>query len=71
MASVTLNVTGMHCQHCPMKVEKALKDVQGVYGVSVDLSSGSAEVDFDDRRTTVEALTEAVEAVGYGAAVTS
>ena len=69
MASIQLTITGMHCEHCPMKVEKALKGVKGVYGVSVDLDAGSAEVDFDDKRANPEDLTGAVEAIGYGATV--
>lgn len=62
--TIRLTITGMHCDHCVTKVEKALKDVKGVY---VDLDAGFAEVDFDDSQATTEALTGAVEAIGYGA----
>ncbi len=67
MRSITLKVTGMTCSHCRETVEKALNAVPGVYGASVDLASGRAEVD-GDPRVEVAALTAAVEAAGYRAA---
>jgi copper chaperone len=69
MARVRLTVTGMTCGHCRQKVEDALNAVDGVFGVFVDREAGEAEVDFDDARTGAEALVQAVEASGYGAAV--
>lgn len=69
MSSVTLKVTGMHCSHCRMKVEQALQKVAGVYGASVDLDGGTAEVDFDGNQAAPDALVAAVKSVGYGAEV--
>lgn len=69
MSSVTLNVTGMHCGHCRVKVEQALQKVAGVYGASVDLDGGTAEVDFDGQQAALDALVAAVKSVGYGAEV--
>jgi copper chaperone len=66
MASVQLRVTGMTCGHCQQTVEDALKKVKGVYAVLVDLQEMTAEVDFDESRSTPEDLTAAVERVGYG-----
>jgi copper chaperone len=59
----------MTCNHCKGKVEQALTSIPGVYGVFVDLEGGVAEVDFDDKSVTVEALVEAVAASGYEARV--
>ncbi len=69
MASVPLKVNGMTCDHCRGRVESAVKAVAGVYGVSVDVSGGSAEVDFDDGKTNQDALAEAVTSAGYPAEV--
>jgi copper ion binding protein len=69
MAAVRLAVTGMTCGHCRGRVEEALQAVRGVYAVAVDLDAGSAEVDFNEAEASAEALTAAVEAVGYGASV--
>jgi copper chaperone CopZ len=67
MASVHLTVTGMTCGHCQKKVQGALEGVDGVFSAYVDLTAGSAEVDYDESRADVPALVAAVEAVGYGA----
>ena len=69
MASVQLNVKGMTCDHCRGRVEKALKAVDGVYGVYVDLTEGSAEVDFDDGKAGGDTFVEAIKAAGYDAAI--
>ncbi len=69
MASLSLKISGMHCSHCRAKVEQALRNVAGVYGATVDLDGGTAEVDFNGQQAAPEALVAAVKAVGYGAEV--
>lgn len=69
MSSISLRITGMHCSHCRVKVEQALQKVAGVYGASVDLEQGAAEVDFDPQKTEPASLVAAVQGVGYGAEV--
>ncbi len=39
------NVKGMSCNHCKASVEKAVGNVEGVTGVHVDLSAGTAAVE--------------------------
>ena len=67
MASIKLKVTGMHCGNCQTKVERALKDISGVYSAIVDLPDGEAEVDFNDDAVTTAQLVAAVAKVGYQA----
>lgn len=69
MASLTLKVTGMTCDHCRKTVEQALKDVEGTFGASVFLEGGEAEVDFDSNRASVDLYVRAVEGAGYGAKI--
>lgn len=61
--NITLKVNGMTCVNCSGAVEKALKDVDGVQAVSVNLAEGEAVVtpgpDGVDRETLVTAVTEA------------
>ena len=67
MATAKLWVSGMTCGHCQMKVEQALKGVNGVYTAIVDLKDGEVEVDFNDDAVTSDRLIQAVEKAGYGA----
>ena len=61
----TLSVEGMMCQHCVAHVKKALEDVKGVVGVSVDLDAKSAVVQADSR-VSKDSLIKAVTSAGYG-----
>ena len=61
----TLQVEGMSCGHCVMRVEKALSKVQGVSKVLVSLAGKTAEVEGDNLDTT--SLINAVVTSGYQA----
>jgi copper chaperone CopZ len=67
MATLKLRVSGMTCDHCQAKVERALKQTAGVYAAFVDLTSGEAEIDFDDDTATSEQLVAAIAKAGYTA----
>ncbi|NLX62395.1 MAG: heavy-metal-associated domain-containing protein [Tissierellia bacterium] len=56
-------VEGMSCGHCSMAVTNALKEVEGVTSVSVDLDSKKVEVEGEN--LVDEKLKEAVEEAGY------
>lgn len=57
-------ITGMTCENCVKHVETALKGVEGVKQVRVNLSSGQAQV-VVAAQVTNEALTQAVSEEGY------
>ena len=40
-----IKIEGMTCNHCKMRVEKALNEVEGVTGVNVDLEGKKAVVE--------------------------
>ena len=67
--TVTLSVTGMTCAACPITIKKALKKVEGVETIEVNLEKKEALVTFDDAKTTVEALVEATTNAGYPSTV--
>ncbi|HMK56753.1 MAG TPA: cation transporter [Dissulfurispiraceae bacterium] len=63
MTEVTLTVEGMSCQHCVMRVKKALDAVQGV--VKSEVVIGRAVVSFDETKTSEKEVGAAVENAGY------
>ena len=65
MAKTTLKVQGMTCNHCVMRVVKALKAVPGVQDAQVDLQKAEAVVTYDDAKVTREKLSSAVTEAGY------
>ncbi len=63
--ALSLPVQGMTCASCVVRVEKALKRVDGVRTASVNLATERATVTFDPARTTVDQLRSAVADSGY------
>ncbi len=59
-----LEIEGMSCNHCRMRVEKALKAVEGVEKVIVDLDNGTAEVS-STKEIERNLLREVIEDAGY------
>jgi Cu+-exporting ATPase len=62
---IILPVHGMTCASCVARVEKALRRVDGVANVAVNLASERAEVSFDARKTGTGALSTAVAKAGF------
>jgi copper ion binding protein len=65
MATKTLKIQGMTCNHCVMRVAKALKAVPGVQDAKVDLQKAEAAVTFDESKVSPEKLSVAVVDAGY------
>jgi copper chaperone len=65
MAKTTLKVQGMTCNHCVMRVAKALKAVPGVQDAQVDLQKAEAVVTYDDAKVGKDKLSSAVAEAGY------
>jgi copper chaperone len=67
MATATLKVKGMSCDHCVRAVTQALKNTEGVQDATVDLKGARATVHYDDSRTNPRVLASAVMDEGYTA----
>jgi copper chaperone len=65
METLVLKISGMTCNHCKMKVEKALRTLDGVESVQVDLNTGQATVSFDSAKLRAEDLRTVVSEAGY------
>jgi len=63
--TVTLSLPTMDCPVCPITVKKALGKVEGVSRAEVDFGKRQAVVQFDDAKTSVDALTRATTNAGY------
>lgn len=65
MATETIKVEGMSCEHCKHAVESALTNLDGVSTANVNLEEGKVKVDFDDNKVTTPNMHEAIEDQGY------
>ena len=62
---ITLPIEGMTCASCVLRVEKALKKIDGVQDAIVNLATEQAQVKIDPEKVDIEKLKEAVERAGY------
>jgi copper chaperone CopZ len=65
--TMTLAVSGMKCDNCVTKVDKALRGVEGVKDVNVSLKNNSAKVVLASTSVKPEMLLNAISEVGFGA----
>ena len=63
--TITVPVEGMSCASCVLRVEKALKKVEGVSAATVNLATEQTTITFDPVRVTLERLRQAVSDAGY------
>lgn len=68
MKKVTLGITGMTCASCARAVERSVGKIDGVHQSNVNLASEKLIVEFDESRTDIERVREAVKKAGYGIA---
>ena len=59
---LVVQVEGMSCNHCKANVEKALRQLEGVTDVEVDLQTGRCVL---HGQTTAAEARQAVEAIGF------
>ncbi|MGB9928673.1 MAG: heavy-metal-associated domain-containing protein [Methanosarcina sp.] len=60
-----MKIEGIDCDHCVMRVGRAIASVQGVTEVDVNLRNKEAVVDFEETRTDLEKIKTAVREAGY------
>jgi Cu+-exporting ATPase len=63
--NITLQITGMGSDHCAGIVKKSLEKLDGVKEVKTNISTGRADVTFDDETVTVLQMIKAVKDAGY------
>ena len=63
MQRVSLKIEGMSCQHCVMRVKKAVDLLPGVS--QAEGGVGTAEITYDESKIKEQDLEQAVEKAGY------
>ena len=66
MRTETLQVTGIRCERCVMRLGKALEGHEGLEFANANLM-GQVRLDYDEERTTLDALLEKMSAAGFRA----
>ncbi len=63
MTDITIKIEGMSCQHCVMRVKKAIETLKGIY--ELDVQIGTAKLKFDETQIKKEEIEKAITNAGY------
>lgn len=66
MKELTIQIDGMTCNGCANSVREALATLP-VIDIAVSLTNQNATLQYDETQTTVEALVEVIENIGFDA----
>ncbi len=60
-----IRIEGLECNHCVVRVGRAIASVQGVMEVDVNLEKREAVVDFEETRTNMGKIRTAIREAAY------
>ncbi len=63
MAETGIKIEGMSCEHCVMRVKKALDGIAGITEANVTV--GSASIKYDESKVKMEDIYSAIQKAGY------
>ncbi len=59
-----INIEGMQCDHCKMRVEKVLSELDGVKNVTVSLEDKNAIIEFEGNIEN-DTIKNSIEDIGF------
>jgi len=65
MNQITIKIKNMHCASCAQRVEKIIKNLDGVQSASVNLAAEKASVEYDPEKLRLSVIREAIEKAGF------
>jgi len=67
MKSANIQLETLVCPSCMLKIDAALKNIQGVEKESINVSfnTSKAKLNFDDSMTSIEEIEQAIAKVGF------
>ncbi len=71
MMKQIFSITGMTCAACSARIEKVVGRLEGVSTAAVNLAAETLTVEYDETRLSPSNVIDAVQKLGYGAAVPS
>ncbi len=63
MTDLRIQIDGMTCQHCVMRVKQAIESLPGIQDVTVEI--GTASISFDASVIQQKEIEEAIVTAGY------
>mgnify|MGYP004674133287 CR=1 FL=1 len=64
MKEIKLNIEGMHCTGCSLRLERVLNNLEGVKSATVNFEEKQATIIFDINTINEKKIKKAIEDVG-------
>jgi copper chaperone len=64
-SDVTLNVSGMTCEHCKKSVEAAVEALPGIESAKAIIQDGRVNVSFEPAKVSLDDILEAIREAGF------
>ena len=65
MSTTTLNIPGIHCEHCQTAIAGALPEMDGVRSAQVSVPERTVDVDYDESVVSVDTIGNTIIHQGY------
>ena len=65
MENIILKINGMKCTGCSQRVERALKNTDGIESVSVNLETREANISYNKDLITYDKICETIVDLGF------
>ena len=65
MKETNLKIEGMHCAGCSTRLERVLNNLEGVEEAKVSLEEKQTTIKFDETKTNIENIKEAIADAGF------
>jgi copper chaperone len=62
---VVLNVPAVSCMHCKSAIEGAVRDMEGVASVDVEVADKTVSLEYDPDLVDLEEIKDTIEEEGY------
>jgi copper chaperone len=64
--TVEIKTKGMFCSHCENTVKSSISKLEGIKEVIADAKTNTAKVTYDESKTNIKAIENAITDAGYG-----
>lgn len=65
MESISMNVTGMHCRSCAMRIQLEVEDLPGIASVVALPDADRVDVEYDPTAVSPEQIATAIGSAGF------
>lgn len=69
MMKQTIKIEGLDCSACVMIIDDVLEELNGVKSAKTNYAKEQVEVEFDEKKVSIEAMLKIIKKAGYNPSV--